>query len=64
MKKLYDLRFVIGIFFLVIGVLLLLYSFLSKAEVNLQSINRYCGIAFTLFGIIMLLISSKKVPEA
>jgi hypothetical protein len=64
MNKLFDLRFVIGIFFLVIGVLLLLYSFLSKAEVSMQSINRYCGTAFTIFGLIMLLISSKKVPEA
>ena len=64
MNKLFDLRFVIGIFFLVIGVLLLFYSFLSKAEINLQSINRYCGAAFTIFGVVMLFISTKKIPEA
>jgi hypothetical protein len=63
MNKLFDLRFVIGIFFLVIGALLLIYSFFSKAEADMQAINRWSGSIFTVFGIIMLLISTRKLPN-
>ncbi|HEU0065359.1 MAG TPA: hypothetical protein VFQ58_10015 [Flavisolibacter sp.] len=63
MNKLFDLRFVIGVFFLVIGVLLLIYSFLSKAEVDMQTINRWSGSIFTVFGVIMLIISTRKLPN-
>ena len=61
MDRLLDLRFVIGLFFLLIGILLLGHSFLSNSED--QSVNQWCGGTFVLFGIVMLLLSSKKVAS-
>ncbi|OQY95592.1 MAG: hypothetical protein B6D37_05310 [Sphingobacteriales bacterium UTBCD1] len=58
MNKLFDLRFVIGCFFLIVGILLLLYGFFSSATD--QSVNRWCGGIFTLFGLIMLLLSYRR----
>ena len=58
MNKLFDLRFVIGCFFLVVGLLLLVYGFFSSA--NDQSVNRWCGGIFVIFGLIMLLISFRN----
>jgi hypothetical protein len=62
MKKLFDLRFVIGIFFLVIGVLILLYGFFDAAA-DPMSVNKWCGVIFTLFGILMLILSLRKPIE-
>lgn len=59
MNKILDLRFVIGVFFTLIGLLLMGYSFMN-AEQGGQSINRWCGIIFTIFGIIMILLSFVK----
>ena len=53
MKRLFDLRFVIGLFFGVVGVLLLGYSFFS-GDVAAVSINRWCGVLFLLFGVFMI----------
>ena len=62
MKRLFDLRFVIGIFFLVVGLLLLAYGLLiAKAES--MEINTWCGALFTGFGIVMLLLAVKKPVE-
>jgi hypothetical protein len=58
MNKLFDLRFVIGCFFLVVGVLLLLYGFLSASTD--QSVNRWCGGIFSVFGLVMLLLSTRN----
>ena len=55
MKKLFDLRFVIGAFFCIIGILLSVYSFFSKE--NGVQVNRVCGIIFIAFGVIMVLLS-------
>jgi protein-S-isoprenylcysteine O-methyltransferase Ste14 len=56
MKKFFDLRFVIGLFFLVVGALLFLYSFISSlAEASI--INRWCGGIFIVFSIVMILLS-------
>ena len=61
MEKLLDLRFVIGIFFLVVGVLLLAHSFLAThAAGEDQSVNQWCGGSFILFSIIMLILSFRK----
>jgi hypothetical protein len=62
MKKLYDLRFVIGMFFLVIGVLLIGYVLFASTSVGV-SINKWCGILFILFGGFMLALSLKKPVE-
>ena len=59
MNKLFDLSFVIGIFFTVVGLLLLLYGFTAGEEAA-RTINKWCGGAFTLFGVFMILISFKK----
>jgi len=58
MNRLFDLRFVIGAFFAVIGLLLLLYSFLSASQESV-AVNRWCGIAFIAFAIVMLILSFK-----
>jgi len=66
MNKLFDLRFVIGAFFTVIGILLLGYSFTAtSAETatsieNTQVVNRWCGIVFMAFGILMIILSLGK----
>lgn len=51
MKKLTDLRFVIGAFFFIVGFLLLIYG-LFGAETG-KMINRGCGIIFILFSLVM-----------
>jgi hypothetical protein len=61
MNKLFDLRFVIGSFFLVVGILLLGYSFLSSQTANnFVAVNRGCGIVFIVFGILMVVLSLGK----
>lgn len=63
MKKILDLRFVIGCFFLLVGLILVGYGFLSGQSNDLSAVNCWCGIVFALFGIIMLLISGKNKDE-
>lgn len=60
MNKLYDLRIVIGIFFLIIGFLLIGYAFLSDDLEENNKINLYCGLLFAAFGLLMLLLKTKK----
>ena len=61
MHKLLDLRFVIGVFFLVTGILLLAYSFfVTDAIDNASTVNRWCGSAFAIFGVIMVILSFGK----
>ena len=57
MKKLMDLRFVIGIFFLTAGVLLLGYAFLNSAG---ATINTWCGILYVVFGGGMVWVSARR----
>jgi hypothetical protein len=51
MKKLFDLRFVIGAFFLVIGLLLIAYASIENTG---RQLNLICGIVFSVFGIFMV----------
>ena len=54
-KKLLDLRFVIGLFFLLVGLLLVAYSLLgADKEKDAENIDRWCGIVFGLFGVFMI----------
>lgn len=62
MNKFFDLRFVIGIFFLAVGILLLIYS-LTNPTIEHASVNRGCGIVFLLFAITMILLSFDKKPK-
>ena len=56
MNKLFDLRFVIGSFFSVVGILLLLYGFFSNKS-DMQEVNKWCGGIFLIFGMIMIIFS-------
>jgi uncharacterized membrane protein len=62
MKKFFDLRFVIGIFFLSVGILLLIYSIVSPSAAH-PEVNRYSSIFFIAFAIVMILLSFDKKPE-
>ncbi len=58
MNKLFDLRFVIGLFFAVIGILLLIYTVLAGEKK--ENINIVGGLLFTVFGLVMIFLSNKK----
>lgn len=59
LNKLLDLRFVIGVFFTLIGLLLLAHSLTAPAEAA-ESVNRWAGIVFVIFGIGMIGLSFQK----
>lgn len=59
MNKLFDLRFVIGSFFALIGLLLLGHSFMGTIK-NSETVNRWCGLVFIVFGILMIFFSFVK----
>ena len=59
MNRLIDLRFVIGLFFFIIGLILLGYSFITSV-VDAVAINRWCGLVFIVFGGCMLILSYRK----
>lgn len=62
MNKFFDLRFVIGAFFFVVGILLLLYSF-TNPTIEHAAVNRWSGIFFLVFAVIMMLLSIDKKPK-
>ena len=59
MNRLIDLRFVIGLFFFIVGMILLGYSFITEV-VDAIEINRWCGVVFIVFGAFMLFLSYRK----
>jgi hypothetical protein len=59
MNKLFDLRFVIGAFFTVIGVLLLIYAFVANVP-DQKTVNSGCGGLFLVFGVLMIFLSFRK----
>lgn len=61
MKKLFDLRFVIGVFFLTTGTLLLIYHFISPTKTEMSpSVNQWSGLLYVVFGIFMVGLSYAK----
>jgi uncharacterized membrane protein HdeD (DUF308 family) len=58
MSKLFDLRFVIGAFFIIVSILLLIRRFTSGDDP--QHINKWCAIAFAIFGVLMVVLSLGK----
>jgi uncharacterized membrane protein HdeD (DUF308 family) len=62
MEKLTDLRFIIGIFFSLTGVILLLSYFIA-AESNHPKLNLYAGGIMLVFGLVMLLLFYKGDVE-
>jgi len=65
MKKLLDLRFVIGVFFAIVGILLSLYYITgSHVPADEGSVNIWCGVLFVIFGAGMILLSYvSKIDE-
>jgi uncharacterized membrane protein YesL len=57
-KKLNDLQFVIGLFFSVISVILLLNVILGNNVAG--KLNTLTGACFLVFGVLMMLIKGKK----
>jgi O-antigen/teichoic acid export membrane protein len=55
MERFTDLRFIIGLFFSLSGLILLLCYFFA-AEGNHPELNLYAGILMLLFGLLMLLL--------
>lgn len=62
MQKLTDLRFVIGIFFSLCGLIVLLCYFMVAADKHPQ-LNLYAGAAMLLFGLTMLVLFYKGDAE-
>ena len=62
MKKLTDLRFIIGIFFSLSGLVLLLTYFVAT-ESNHPAMNLYSGGIMLVFGLVMLLLFYKGDAE-
>jgi putative Ca2+/H+ antiporter (TMEM165/GDT1 family) len=56
-KRLNELNFVIGIFFTIVSLILLGDSFLGAEPAG--RINIYTGVAFLIFGIVMILLKDK-----
>jgi uncharacterized membrane protein HdeD (DUF308 family) len=61
-NKFFDLRFVIGIFFLAVGILLLIYSFTNEKVIH-AAVNRWSSIFFIVFAVVMMLLSMDKKPK-
>ena len=62
MKKFTDLRFIIGIFFSLSGLILLLSYFIA-AESNHPELNLYAGGVMLVFGLVMLVLFYKGDAE-
>lgn len=61
LSKLLDLRFVIGVFFTLIGLLLLVHSFIvANTADGTESVNRWAGGVFLVFGVLMIVLSFGK----
>lgn len=57
-KRLNELNFVIGLFFTIVSLILLVGSFFSK-ELS-GRLNIYTGIVFLVFGLLMILIKGER----
>ena len=57
-RRLDELNFVIGLFFTIIAVILLVDTLLNKALPG--TISLYTGIAFLIFGLVMIIIRTSK----
>lgn len=54
-KNILDLRFIIGAFFSLIGILLCGYAYFAPSgEVSVHQINWHSGLVYLLFGLLML----------
>lgn len=57
MKKILDLRFIIGLFFLLTGVILFIGSLvLHPAGGKTETTNLWSGVVYVIFGLLMLVL--------
>ncbi|HVB02553.1 MAG TPA: DUF308 domain-containing protein [Chitinophagaceae bacterium] len=65
MKNMVDLRLVIGFFFLLAGIMLLISAAVTRPTPGKSAtVNLYCGILYGIFGLVMLAIwKFRKMPE-
>jgi len=58
-----DLRIPIGMFFSMVGVILLIASFAgdSPAPLGPENVNLYCGISMLVFGSVMLWLARRAL---
>ena len=61
LKRLNELNFVIGLFFTVISLVLLVDYIVNKE--NSGQLKLYTGIGFLAFGLLMIMIKTKKNSE-
>jgi len=59
-NRLTQLSFIIGLFFSIVAVILLTGYFMSDALAS--SLNLFAGIAFLIFGLLMMLVKQKLTP--
>jgi len=57
-KRLNELNFVIGLFFTIVSIILLLTNFIDKDLSG--KLNLYTGIAFFIFGLCMISVKNKR----
>jgi hypothetical protein len=58
LKRLNELNFVIGLFFTIVSLILLVDTLLNKEGTG--KLNLYTGITFLIFGVFMLLLKTDK----
>lgn len=65
MKKLLDLRFVIGVFFGIVGALILIYALIKPQNITMDSsVNLWSSVLFLVFGIFMIVVSyTNKIDD-
>ncbi len=65
MKSILDLRFIIGFFFLLVGIFLFVGSFVLQAGIDKsETVNRWCGLFYIVFGLVMLVLWRTGKSEA
>jgi drug/metabolite transporter (DMT)-like permease len=64
MEKITDLRFIIGLFFSLVGALLVILALTgSSAKEFGTSLNQWAGLAMLLFGLVMLWMNHRADRE-
>lgn len=63
MNKFFDLRFVIGTFFLILGLMLVVYGLVVFGQSH-SDVNIICGVIFIIFSVFMIVFSLKKNDKA
>jgi hypothetical protein len=61
MERISDLRFLIGSFFTILGIILIVVAFTVVTSTAFgKELNLYSGAAMLAFGLLMLLLSTRK----